>query len=383
MTVDTNLVESGWSQHLLGDAYPMIREVILDAADEDRNFRIDECDKMTYSPMGETWTYVEKTDDLAALMEVPGYYFRRGDEITWLDHEVGIAPLSSMNECQIFCTAGKDPRLAYAAWSSGRKSGQEVPDPAYDYVLRETADKKWVSMPKRLLEDVSAAQSAVTSSVMGCDNVDVMARVLQNVLDGGYEAGFRWSTNEWDWHKPTAKQAFDRLTDGGKRPIHYSRDDALFERAEMTGAKPLWMPKWMYDVGRKVCGAVTVHNILNVRESDEVGYRVPTAEERQLLMGALEFLSKSMPWQDWRGGHIFIALETDRKTLAGLHITGGDSDKIGINFSCSENNTVRGVAKTIIHEMVHHKMRQNSAKSNWHADAFAENMLDMMTPPSA
>ena len=378
MTVDTNLVESGWSQHLLGDAYPTIREVIIDAVDEDPDFRIDQCDEMSYAPEGETWTFVEQTKDLAAIMRVPTYYFRRGDEISWIGDNVGVAPLSSMNEAQIYVTAGDDPRLAYVCWSSGREKGQEVPDAAFDYVLKERPGATWVSMPKRLLENVYNAHREIIKAICWTDDGDVMTTVLRNVLNGGWEAEFDWPTASYSWNRPTLAFALGQITGG--RPIHYA-EDLLFMTAKASGHSPIVLPPWMYKVGKELCNLTTVHGLLNVREDGEVIVRSPDADERNRLLEAFAWLKKHMPWQDWRSGHVFMVMETDDDSdITGLHLK--DREVIAINLGHEQADTARGVAKAIIHEYAHHKEGRDSSTNNFHSEYFADLLVELMMPPS-
>jgi len=383
MTVDVNMVQSGWSRHLLGDDYPSIREPILDAADEDAEFKINTCTEMTYAPKGHTWTYIEQTPGLADVMEVPGYYFCRGDRITWISSGVGVAPVSSMNEAQVFVTAGNPPTVAYACWSTGRDEEHEaVPDPAFDYVLLETDTQKWVSMPKRLLEDSHAALIAIRDALCTTTNVDVLVKVLSNVVEGGWEASaLSWPTQGYYWNRTTLIEALKRVAKG--RPIHYTDSDLLFDSAEGQGHNPIALPQWMYTVGKDIANLTTVHAVLGIRESGEIGLRNLTSEERASLLLAMQWLETNLPWELWRSGHTFFAIDADEESwVEGLHTTvAGGKDVIAINFKCGAAETVRGLATIIVHQRVHHLMNQDTLKSDYHGDVFANTTANVLLPP--
>lgn len=378
MTVDTNLVLSGWTRHPMGNAFPTIREAILDAADEDPHFKIAKAEEMTYSPHGETWTFVEETKELADLMEVPTYYFHHADDIEWLTRNVGVGTVSSVNEAQIFVTAGEKPTIAYAAWTSGRDPKDAVPNPVYDYVLRESGDQKWASMPKRLLEDASSARRTITEALMRTDNVDVLAKVLNSVVNGGWEADLPWSSNEYYWGSTnTVRAAFDKVVQG--RPIHNTNEDNLFDMAKRMGKRPVALPQWMYDVCKKQLGFETVHNALDLREKGEVQIVHLDANQRNRLMGALEYLETHYPWQNWRS-HVYMSAVTDKGSrLRGLHIP-SPQDRIVINFAHPDMDSDREIAKTIVHEMAHHELKQNSVNVNYHYDEFSAAIIELLTP---
>jgi len=371
LQIDTNFVKSAWSKHMLGDAYPTIREVILDAADEDRNFDVNEIDEVCYSPEGETWTFVEKTHDLAELMRVPSYYFIRGDQITWLNHDVGVSKRSTLNEARIFVTAGDNPSLAYAAWSSGIKPEDAVPDTAFDYVLRENKKGKWASMPKRLIEDVSKAFKTITEALMRTDNHDILSVVFRNLINGGWENDLPWKTYSYLWNTEACRLAFSKAAKG--RPVHYTTEDNFYAAADISGFHPISVPTWMYEVAKMV-GYTTVKNILNVRDSGESRITVLNGDNRVLVKEALEFLNERFPWGDWGRGHVFRSLESDNFTS--VHTDAGGVDTIAINFA--EAETVHKVAMRIVHEITHHALSRDSMDDNWHSDGFNETLADLL-----
>ena len=373
LDIDTNFVMSAWSNHMLGNDYPTAREIILDAVDEDKDFVIEEASGMEYSPPGQTWTYFEKTKNLASLMRRPGYFFVRGDQVAWIDGTIGVTPSATLNEARMFVTAGEVPTLAYAAWSSGIHAQDAVPDAAFSYVLRETESDKWASMPKRLVEDVAKAHKQVCEALMKCKDADVLGKVFRNVINGGWETGLPWKTYDYYWNKDTAKKALSKAT--GARPVHPNDNDAYFETAERLGYDPVEVPSWMYEVA-KFSGYRTVANMLNIREAGEIRIVPATAEQRRIVRGALEFLEAVYPWTDWRNGHVFSSLEADHQPS--VHVMSG-VDTIALNFGLGLNE--QSAAKLIVHETAHHGLGVNSANDNWHPERFSEALLDLMWPP--
>ena len=213
---------------------------------------------------------------------------------------------------------------------------------------------------------------------MKCQNAQVIATVLRRVIDGGWEESLSWSTSEYDWNKQAVREALDIITVG--RPIHNTRHDEYFLMATRAGHNPLVVPQWLYNVGRFVCGATTVMNILQIRDKDEMIVRSMNGGERDLLMQALRYLEEKMPWQDWRRGHLFKALDAEATATAGIH-DDRNSDTVAINFAHRKAQTVRGVAKIIVHEIVHHVLGQNSGKDNWHGESFHRQLMELTLPP--
>jgi len=371
MTVDVNMVASGWSENSLGRGYPTIREMVLDAADEDRDFVIDQCPDIDFSPPGWTYTFVDETQDLQYLMRAPDYYFRRmrDTDVTWITREVGIAPCSTRNETRVFVTAGDDPVVAYVAWSSGDPG----PTPAFDYIMRESADTKWTALPKRLVENIDHVKDVIVNALANYAEPQVLAATMRSAAGHGWESNFRWPSYSWQWNSRLLADAVRVYADG--KPLHYTKDDSTFDLARERGIDLAIGPKWLYEAARTV-NYETGMKSLGLRDHGEIRIlNSMDALDRDVLNSALAMLERRFPHVNWNS-HTYRAIEADR-TL-GIHIDrDGQEDTIGILFV--GHASTKQVAETIIHEQTHHyRDDRNSTKVSTHDLGFANSMAEML-----
>lgn len=383
MTVDVHMFDDGWSENILGNNYPLVREPVLDAADEGK-FDIKIVNSMEFAPAGYTCTYVEipaeKDSELGYntvehVVEMFSYYFHRTDSVTWLTKHVGYARGVTVNETRIFITAGDAP-IAYVAYSTGDPS----PEAAFDWILRETPDRKFASMPKRLLEDFYAAQGLIQDAISKIEDAKDLAMVFQSMSNGGFEKDFRMP--DWGWNLELVREA-TRLAFGNRLP-HNSRDDVVAEAAKLRGMRFAVIPQSLYNVLIKA-GVKTLAATLGYRAKGTVVIKQMDQGQKIALNKAVVALRKNMPWISTQG-HIFMALESDYD--GGRHIRDHQGmDVIAINFSPTKQDHIvdieRYITLVILHELVHHRRNENSTENGWHDNDFANEVISLMMPPFA
>ena len=397
MTVDTNMFQSAWANNSIGRQYPIIREPILDAADEDPHFKIDKVDKIEFSPRGWTYTYVEIPDDqdlpdeersaIGLVLDTPDYYFRKLHDVTWLSSTVGIGDMSSVNETRLYITAEGAP-LAYVGFSTGDPS----PESAFDYVLRETDGTKWASMPKRTLESSYDAQQHIRAALMECTDHQVLLKVFRKIIDGGWEKSFNW----WGtWNNiTTVRKALDIIC--GNRPIVAEDDEIVAMRATLEGVEFKRLPVILYELG-KLAGMETLLMRMGMRESGETRYSPMSALEKKVLAAARANLSKRMPWVDC-STHLYLAIDSDflgvhNRDYSGSDVIGLNFDKmislVGHRLSLEQIMDEPGLRSALIleaeaiilHEMTHHKRIESSMEDHNHGDGFVKDLARVCAPP--
>lgn len=396
-TVDANMFQSAWADNAIGRHYPIIREIILDAADEDADFSITETDSVELAPEGWTYTYIEipEMDDeceraeecssIMAVVRYPDYYFRKLDDVKWLSGTVGIGDLSSTNETRIYITAEGAP-IAYVGYSSG----DGTPEPAYDYILKETATTKWASMPKRMLEDIGGASDAIANAIVNFPNPDVVERILRSVIAGGWESTLNW----WRTWRNSAivRIAMTRIT-GGAPIVSKNAGSPIILRAQLDGMRFFELPVPLYDIGRKL-GLETIEAALGIRAEGETITRKMTLLEAKIFSIARDAIAKRMPWVS-TSGHVYRAIESD---YYGIHHHARGEDVIGINFaklaprtgytleqSDGDSAKMHAIAKevcaTILHELTHHQRAENAVEDHVHGTAFIRDFAELVSPP--
>jgi hypothetical protein len=392
MTIDANMFESSWAENSIGQDYNIVREPLLDAADEDPDFKIEYSRSIEFAPKGETWTYLEipgggreedaeYVNSIRMILKYPDYFFRRTADVTWLTDHVGYADVSSSDEARLYITAemtaGGTAPIAYVGYSN---LGDAFPKAAaFDWILRETRRQKWAAIPKRTVEDVGQAKRSISDALKAIGDKRVLATVFKSMCNGGWEASVGLPYGNYGWDLGVVRGAFAILT-GGK-PVHDSREDAIYEMARMRGEPPFVVTKSLYALAKKA-GVATVSMAMGVRESGETRVKPLSAKERMILKEAMLGATKKMPWLDWNQGHTFMAIESD---FAGIHSTYGGQDIIGINFSQIAKNypnrdaMLSEIVGTVLHELVHHRLNNDSLSNDFHYEEFMFGMERLVT----
>lgn len=374
-TMLVSMADNAWANNPLGDSYPIVREIILDAADEEPGFTIDVVQDIDFAPPGYTYTYITLTnqDDgfpdggTSDVVDSYDYYFKSTDLVTWLTTTVGIAPATSRDEVRIFITSDDNP-LAYVAFSSGDIPGHT---PAYDYVMRESSDKKWASMPKRLLENYHDVIQHIAQAIPHGDG-DVYEAVFRSIMDNGFESTF--NLPHYGWDNDARDQAMIRVTHGAA--VCINKHDGPVKDAIAAGINVVEVSSAMYDLVQQFSGR-TVEVALRGGRSEHQ-FKPLQKEHSGIVNDALAYLEIEFD-RDWRHGHLFMDL--DSPTKDSMHSPDfGKKDVIGINM-----DRVLGhgdaddivIARLIIHEITHHELGDDSG---YHSTAFVEMMAKVVLP---
>ena len=383
MTVFVHMVKSAWGKLDLGDDYPLVREPVLDAADEDPGFVVEECDEICFAPPGETWTFVTKNEQTAQIVRYFTYYFHQEDDITWLSEDVGIAEVSSQGETRFFITA-EDAPLAYVAWTNFSE-GQPSPEPAFDYIFREHSGQKYASLPKRIIENPNDCSSAIVAGMKRCRDADVLETFFRAVLSKGFESTLY--LNQYGWYEKEAiRDAVSRIANN--RPI-WTRRDFLYLEARRRGYNPYIIDnEHLFDIASRA-GYQTVAEVLDIVKEGGARMVPMTKKQKQTYSMAMRLVKEKVPHYNWPS-HTIMALEIspidreNKRITLGLHNPHCEAgDVIAINFT--DHDSVEDVAETIIHEYAHHHAIHLNLmpdyESDMHGYEFAKAMQKMLTPP--
>ena len=379
LTVDLNLFKNAWGRTPLGSSYVVFREPLLDAADEDSDFQVELCDQVSFSPEGETWTYIPFLSGLGEILKTKDYYFRKvNGNVTWLSDHVGYSDVSTVQETRLYITA-MGASVAYVAWTNSpvKEDGTQDPgaEPAFDWFLREDSRTKFASLPDRIVKDVSTAHDAIENAIKKSDDPDFLAAIFKSIINGGWESELYFGSHNYGWRLGAVAQAFDKIRDG--KPVHDIKDALYQESLFRRGQSCFLVGEKLYGLA-KAAGVPTLAEAMNVRDKGEMLVRGMKGPEKSLYSIVLGNLRKKMPWVSM-AGHQVVAIEHEDRL--GVHLPDfGGRDTIGLNFELIGNDASM-MTQTIIHELAHHNDGWDSSKHNYHNMSFIQAMERLVSPP--
>jgi hypothetical protein len=373
-TMLVRMATSAWGEHPLGNDYSILREVVLDAADEDAEFEVDMAEQIDFAPKGWTYTYVTATSQLKQLVELFGYYFKRGKAITWLSDRVGITPCSSVDETRIFVTT-RDSDVAYVAYTTG-DGGKE---PVFDYVIAETDRKKLVSLPKRLIEKMGEVHRLIANAIQTTANVDSLAVFFSGASASGWEM-YAVPFYKSGWANQAAiRKAVRKVTD---LPIHHDVVDVAVLEANATGVSFRTFPQPLYEAAASAGITTLFDSLTKITDPTKETLRSLAEHERLMINKALALLEERFGegFGERSGAtqHLFMRLQGGRANARHAGDYGGH-DVIAVNFGKlsldqSEGGQVMWVARRIVHELGHH-LAHDEDDSDWHSISYISGLI--------
>jgi len=354
----TEMVGNAWADQVLGLGYAIMREVILDASDEDDDYTVEFADSIDFAPRGETWTYISAADKMPDGSDGPAeiarefqYFFKSRDRLTRIGPRVLVSNASSVNEVRIFLTAQRT-KVGYVAYSSG----DGVPTPVFDYVIEESKDEKLASVPDRVVRSSDKAFTIIYEAFQKADAA-MLSQIFGGVLNNSWESRFHWMVSNWKWDKDIVREALKAVTGG--RPVHNNDGDLFAREAHYQKVRYVVLPDTLYQLAEYV-GMTLLKDCLNVVDPEKEVLRSPSREESNLIGRAVAALAT-------RGisskGHIFMVIDGGKagERTMGLHDPQyGGKDVIALHLERikrylegpTEENKI---AQVIVHELAHHE----------------------------
>lgn len=366
------MARNGWATHPLGDDYSIVREIVLDAADEDRNFEVGKTDTIEFAPSGWTYTYITLTPQIEEVVDCFDYYFKDVERIKWVSSRVGITASSAEHEARCFLM-GESAPLAYAAWNNlGGDPDRRAPEAAYDYVLIETESDKLASLPKRVIERETHMRWLIFQSMCNYGTKEQLAAVFRSVQKDGWEAdAFWWGDNYWE-ESPNARAAMRVVTDG---KVIGQQFDAATREAIRVGKDICIVDSILAKVA-DAAGMVMAKDI--VYKDDRREFKAMTNDDRiklELAWGALAGWFGEDFAGRWRDSHIYYSINGSDE--AAIHNPSyGGSDVIGIRFTREPEQ----IARSIVHELGHHLTKErHGMEADYHDETFSRAIVDLVT----